>query len=168
MAVALTNSESFGVLNEAIRLNKAKLWTNYISANALNPLSLVLQLARNVAGGGDVAQGKLTIAQLRAQRTAIEDATRGFIIQHLTDYETATRLEATTRDQLAAHQRRMQIVEVSLRAGDVSTEEFLLLMQQGEQLRAQIETAQANERAALVKLREIVTPSRLPVQPKKP
>lgn len=158
---AVNASPEIKVLDEAIKLNKTKLWTNYLSANALNPLSLALQVARNIAGGGEVAQAKLTTNQLRATRAVLEQTMRATITQSLTDYETAARTETNTRAQLEAHEQRLSILLVSYRLGDSTTEAVLPEFAQSESLRAQITSAQAAENAALVKLREIVTPSRI-------
>lgn len=158
---AVNASPEIKVLDEAIKLNKTKLWTNYLSANALNPLSLALQVARNIAGGGEVAQAKLTTNQLRATRAALEQTMRATITQSLTDYETAARTETNTRAGLEAHEQRLSILLVSYRLGDSTTEAVLPEFAQSESLRAQITSAQAAENAALVKLREIVAPSRI-------
>ncbi len=158
---ALKASPEIKVLDEAIKLNKTKLWTNYLSANALNPLSLALQVARNIAGGGEVAQAKLTTNQLRATRAALEQTMRERVTQYLTDYEAATRAETNTRAQLEAHEQRLSILLVSYRLGDSTTEAVLPEFAQSESLRAQITSAQAAGNAALVKLREIVAPSRI-------
>lgn len=166
-ARALNASPEIKVLDEAIKLNRTKLWTNYLSANALNPLSLALQVARNIAGGGDVAQAKLTTNQLRATRAALEQTMRANITQSLTDYETAARTEANTRAGLEAHEQRLSILLVSYRLGDSTTEAVLPEFAASESLRAQITSAQAAENAALVRCREIVAPSNTP-QPKKP
>ncbi len=158
------------VLDQAIKLNKTKLWTNYISANALNPLSFGLQLARNIAGGGDVAAAKLTTAQLRVQRLAIEDAMRAAIMQHVTNYEAAQLHERTARGKLQSHAQLIELSEVSYRRGDSTTEAMIPLWQTREDLKAEILSAESDERRAVALLREVVEPTRTPqpAQAKKP
>lgn len=169
-AQAIANNEAVRVLDQAIKLNKTKLWTNYISANALNPFSLGLQLARNIAGGGDVAQAKLTTAQLRVQRLAIEDAMRAAITQRVTDYEAAQLHARTARGKSQSNAQAIELSEVSYRRGDSTTEAMIPLWQVREDLKAEILSAEADERRAVTLLREIVEPTRTPqpAQAKKP
>jgi hypothetical protein len=50
------------------KLAKRKGWTQYIDVSAIDPLTLSVQILRNIHGGGERLTRKLTIAQLELRR----------------------------------------------------------------------------------------------------
>ncbi len=67
-AQAVANSEEIKVLDATIKLAKRKGWTQYIDVSAIDPLTLSVQILRNIFGGGERQQRKLSIAQIELRR----------------------------------------------------------------------------------------------------
>lgn len=155
-AQAIANSQELRVLEQAIKLQNAKLWTAYLSANALNPLSLGLQLIRNAAGGGERAERKLTIAQLELRRASLIAELRARIVAELTAYAQADAESKRAAQALATHTARVKLLEISYGAGDGETVNMLREWQRTDELRAAVSRAGELRAAAVVRLRQIV------------
>ncbi len=63
-AQSVANSEEIKVLDATIKLARRKGWTQYIDVSAIDPLTLSVQILRNIFGGGERQQRKLSIAQI--------------------------------------------------------------------------------------------------------
>ncbi|MDQ3713406.1 MAG: hypothetical protein M3388_14460 [Acidobacteriota bacterium] len=72
----------------AAKLAKRKGWTQYIDVSAIDPLTLSVQILRNIHGGGERLTRKLTIAQLELRRTEIVKNLRAQIGDLLLQMET--------------------------------------------------------------------------------
>ena len=88
-AQAIANSEEIKVLDATIKLAKRKGWTQYIDVSAIDPLTLSVQILRNILGGGERQTRKLTISQLELRRTETVKNLRAEISNLLLQAETA-------------------------------------------------------------------------------
>lgn len=158
-ALAINNSIEIKTLDEAIKYQRKRRWSSWMNADGLNPLAVGFRIARNVAGGGDVAALKLEISQLMRRRAEIEATLRLSITQSLAELDAATRKTQLAHSRLAGHQARTQMVSVSYKLGDGSTEEMLQMWQVGEDLKLLAQQSIADEQTAVLKLLSIVKPA---------
>jgi hypothetical protein len=87
--LAVQNNREIAVLEQAIALQKKKLWTSWLNADGLNPLAVGLRIARNIAGGGDRAQLKLELARLEMRCAELNATLRQAITKTVLDYESS-------------------------------------------------------------------------------
>ena len=160
--LAVQNSREIAVLEQAITLQKKKLWTSWLNADGLNPLAIGLRIARNVAGGGDRAQLKLEIARLELRQAELETALREAVTQAVLADETAQRQLATKNSSLATHRMRLQFIALAYRWGEGSTETMLQLWQTETDLQAEVENASVACRQRLTQLQALAHRSSIP------
>ncbi|MBL8206918.1 MAG: hypothetical protein JNM09_21985 [Blastocatellia bacterium] len=146
------------MLEQSIQLQKKKLWTNWLSADGLNPLAIGLRIARNVAGGGDRAAAKLEIARLELRRSEAETNLRHSILQAVLLYEAAEQNVHGATAKLTTHRNRLAFLTVAYRLGEGSTETMLQLWQTETELEQAVENAQLESRQRLLQLQLLVAP----------
>jgi hypothetical protein len=100
----------------------------------------------------------IAIAEFERRRAEVETNLRLAVAQGVADLEAAERRHQFARLRLEAHQSRTQLLAISYRLGDGSTEEMLGLWQAGEELRGQVVTAEADVAHELSRLRALVSP----------
>jgi hypothetical protein len=145
-------------LEQAIRLQKKKLWTHWLNADGLNPLAIVLRIARNVAGGGERAAAQLELARLELRRTELAAQVREAVARAVFAEETAQRAWTQAQSRLTAHQTRLAWLTISYRLGEGSTETMLQLWQQETELQAEVEQARVLCHQRRTQLQGIVFP----------
>lgn len=87
-ARAIANSEEIKVIDATIKLARRKGWTQYIDVSAIDPLTLSVQVLRNIFGGGERQTRKLAISQLELRRTETVKSIRAEITDLLLQAET--------------------------------------------------------------------------------
>jgi hypothetical protein len=156
--LAVQNSREWAVLEQAIQLQKKKLWTNWLSADGLNPLGIALRIARNVAGGGDRAAARLELARLALRQAELAAQLRDTVTRMVLAYETAQRQLTKAEVKLMAHQTRLAWLTISYRLGEGSTETMLQLWQQETELQGEVEQARATCHQQRAQLQGLVFP----------
>jgi hypothetical protein len=157
--LAVQNSRELVVLEQAIQLQKKTLWTNWLSADGLNPLAIGLRIVRNVAGGGDRAAAKLEIARLELRRNEVATELRHTILQALLWYESAERHIHDAQAKWMTHRNRVELLSIAYRLGEGSTETMLQLWQTETELQREVENAQLACQQRFVLLQSLVIPS---------
>jgi multidrug resistance efflux pump len=157
--LAVRNSREIAVLEQAIALQKKKLWTSWLNADGLNPLAIGLRIARNIAGGGDRAALKLEIARLELRHAELTKSLCQAVTQAMLAHEKAFAQHALAQDRLATHQARVQLVEVAYRLGEGSTEAMWQLWLTQEELQAQLAAAEQQTRQAKDDLTRLIFPA---------
>jgi hypothetical protein len=169
-ALAVEQSQELKVLDEAIKLQKSKLWTTWLAADSFNPLGMALRVGRNLAGGGDRAAGKLTIDQLKLRRAEVIVQIRQNLITSVLSYEAAARARELASSRLAVYTTNLPIIELAYRLGDGETSAMLSLWEHGEELRAALaktEAELARERNTIILLvfpQTALRPATLPLK----
>lgn len=154
--LAVENSREIAVLEQAIQLQKKKLWTSWLNADGLNPLAIGLRIARNVAGGGERAAAQLELARLELRQAELATQLRDAVSRAVFAYETARQELTQTQTRLTAHQTRLAWLIISYRLGEGSTEMMLQFWQQGRELQAAFEQARLTCQQRRVQLEGIV------------
>jgi hypothetical protein len=113
--LAVQNSQEIAVLEQAIALQKKKLWTNWLSADGLHPLAIALRIARNMAGGGERAGAKLELARLALRQAELAAQLRDSVTRMVLAYETAQRQLTKAEAKFVAHQTRLRWLVFSQR-----------------------------------------------------
>ena len=149
-AQAVANSEEIRVLDQTIKLAKRKGWTQYIDVSALDPLTMSVQILRNIFGGGERQQRKLSIAQIELRRTETVSRIRNEISNLLTQAENAERKRLQSRMLHDAQSSLVAVLEVSYRSGELSTERMMPVWEKLDYFKIEIQSAE-NEREALRK-----------------
>jgi hypothetical protein len=152
------NSQEIAVLEQAIQWQKKKLWTNWLSADGLNPLAIALRITRNVAGGGERAAAQLELARLELRRTELAAQVREAVARAVFAEETAQRAWTQAQSRLTAHQTRLAWLAIAYRLGEGSTETMLQLWQQESELQAEVEQARALCHQRRTQLQAIIFP----------
>ena len=149
-AQAIANSEEIKVIVATIKLAKRRGWTQYIDVSALDPLTLSVQILRNIFGGGERQTRKLTISQLELRRTEIVKNLRAQIGELLLQAETAAQKQ--TQSQLLFDSQRVlvAVLEVSYKSGELSTERMLPFWEKLDSYKIEIQNAE-NERETIRK-----------------
>ena len=158
-ARAVAGSLEVRVIDDTLRLARRRGWTDYISANAFNPLTLALQLARNAAGGGDVQQRKLSIKQLQLRRSEVVASLRSEVSGLLTRIAGDQRKHEQARVLFDAQRALVAVLEVGYRSGELSTERMMLVWEKLDFFRVEMAAAKADEEAARESLRRLIRPS---------
>ena len=114
-AQAVANSEEIRVLDQTIKLAKRKGWTQYIDVSALDPLTMSVQILRNIFGGGERQQRKLSIAQIELRRTETVSRIRTEISNLLIEAENAERKRLQSKmlydAQIVARRRSRSLLQ---------------------------------------------------------
>ena len=124
-AEAVANSEEIKVIDATIKLAKRKGWTQYIDVSAIDPLTLSVQILRNIFGGGERQTRKLTISQLELRRTETVKNLRTEISGSLLQAETLERKQTQSQTLLDAQRVLAAVLEVSYKSGELSTERIM-------------------------------------------
>ncbi len=160
-AEAVANSEEIKVIDQTIKLAKRKGWTQYIDVSAIDPLTLSVQILRNILGGGERQTRKLTVSQLELRRTETVRNLRAQISELLLNAETAERKRLQSQTLFDAQRVLVAVVEVSYKSGELSTERMIPVWEKLDFYKIEIQTA-VNERAG-IKKKLIVLVEPLPV-----
>lgn len=149
-AQAVANSSEIKVLDQTIKLARRKGWTNYIDVSALDPLTMSVQILRNIFGGGERQQRKLSIAQIELRRTETVSRIRNEISNLLTQAENAERKRLQSKMLFDAQTSLVAVLEVSYRSGELSTERMMPVWEKLDYFKIEIQSAE-NERETLRK-----------------
>jgi len=149
-AQAVANSEEIKVIDQTIKLAKRKGWTQYIDVSAIDPLTLSVQILRNIFGGGERQTRKLTISQLELRRTETVRNLYAQISDLLLQAETFKRKQAQSQILYDSQRSLIAILEVSYKSGELSTERMMPVWEKLDFYKIEIQTAE-NERETIKK-----------------
>jgi hypothetical protein len=157
-AQAVAYSEEIKVIDATIKLARRKGWTQYVDVSALDPLTLSVQVLRNIFGGGERQARKLTISQLELRRTETVKNLRVQISNLLLQAESAERKQAQSQTLFDAQRSLIAVLEVSYRSGELSTERMLPVWEKLDFYKIEIQTAETERETIKKKLFAIVEP----------
>lgn len=155
---AVANSEEIKVIDQTIKLARRKGWTQYIDVSAIDPLTLSVQILRNIFGGGERQTRKLTISQLELRRTETVKNLRAQISDSLLQAENAERKRTQSQTLLDAQSVLAAVLEVSYRSGELSTERMLPVWEKLNFYKIEIQTAETERETIKKKLIVLVKP----------
>jgi len=161
-ARAVANSEEIKVIDQTIKLARRKGWTNYIDVSAIDPLTLSVQILRNIFGGGERQTRKLTVSQLELRRTETVKNFRVQINDLLLQAENARRKKAQSQTLFDAQRSLAAVLEVSYKSGELSTERMLPVWEKLDFYKIEIQTAETERETIKKKLIGLVEPQPLP------
>ena len=157
-AQAVANSEEIRVLDQTIKLARRKGWTNYIDVSAIDPLTLSVQILRNIFGGGERQQRKLSIAQIQLRRTETVSRIRTEISNLLASADNAERKREQSKMLYDAQSSLVAVLEVSYKSGELSTERMMPVWEKLDYFRIEIQTAETERESVRKKLIALVEP----------
>lgn len=157
-AQAIANSEEIKVIDQTIKLAKRKGWTQYIDVSALDPLTMSVQILRNILGGGERQQRKLSIAQIELRRTETVKNLRVQINELLLNAETAERKRLQSKTLYDAQMSLVAVLEVSYKSGELSTERMMPVWEKLDYFKIEIQTAATERETIRKKLSVLVEP----------
>lgn len=160
-AQAVANSEEIKVIDQTIKLAKRKGWTQYIDVSAIDPLTLSVQILRNIFGGGERQTRKLTLSQLELRRTEIVLNIRAEISDLLLQAETFERKRLQSQTLYNSQRVLVAVLEVSYRSGELSTERMLPVWEKLDFYKIEIQTAETGRESIRKKLIVLVEPQPL-------
>ncbi len=161
-AEAVANSEEIRVLDETIKLARRKGWTQYIDVSAIDPLTLSVQILRNVFGGGERQTRKLQLAQISLRRAETVLQIRAEINDLLLQAETFERKKAQSQTLFDAQSSLVAILEVGYKSGELSTERMMPVWEKLNFYKVEIGRAEAEREIlrkkliALIKSKKII------------
>ncbi len=155
---AVANSEEIKVLDTTIKLAKRKGWTQYIDVSAIDPLTLSVQVLRNIFGGGERQTRKLTISQLELRRTETVKNLRAQISKLLLQAETATQKRTQSQLLFDAQRVLVAVLEVSYKSGELSTERMLPVWEKLDFYKTEIQNAVTEHETLRKKLIALIEP----------
>ena len=161
-AEAVANSEEIKVIDATIKLAKRKGWTQYIDVSAIDPLTLSVQILRNIFGGGERQTRKLTVSQLELRRTETVKNLRVQINDLLLQAENARRKKAQSQTLFDAQRSLAAVLEVSYKSGELSTERMMSVWEKLDFYKIEIQTAETERETIKKKLIVLVEPQPLP------
>lgn len=144
-AQAVANSEEIIVLDATIKLAKRKGWTQYIDVSAIDPLTLSVQILRNIFGGGERQTRKLAISQLELRRTETVKNLRAEIRDFLLQAETLERKKSHTQTLFDAQRSLVAVLEVSYKSGELSTKRMLPVWEKLDSYKIEIQDAETEK-----------------------
>lgn len=157
-AQAVANSAEIKVLDETIKLAKRKGWTQYIDVSALDPLTMSIQILRNVLGGGERQTRKLAISQINLRRTETVLRIRAEINNLLLQAENAERKKLQTQTLFNAQSSLVAVLEISYQSGELSTERMMPVWEKLDFFKIEIERAATERETLRKKLITLVEP----------
>lgn len=160
-AQAIANSEEIKVIDATIKLAKRKGWTQYIDVSAIDPLTLSIQILRNIFGGGERQTRKLAISQLELRRTETIKNFRAEISGLFLQAENAERKKAQSQTLFDEQRVLVAILEVSYRSGELSTGRMLPVWEKLDFYKIEIQNAETERETIRKKLIVLIEP--LPV-----
>lgn len=151
-AQAIANSEEIKVIDATIKLAKRKGWTQYIDVSAIDPLTLSVQILRNIFGGGERQTRKLAISQLELRRTETVKSLHAAISDLLLQAETAEQKRVKSQTLFDAQRVLTAVLEVSYKSGELSTERMLPVWEKLNFYKNEIQTAEIERETIKKKL----------------
>jgi len=155
---AVANSAEIKVLDQTIKLARRKGWTQYIDVSAIDPLTLSVQILRNIFGGGERQTRKLAISQINLRRTETVLRIRAEINDLLLQAENAVRRKAQTQTLFDAQSSLVAVLEISYQSGELSTERMLPVWEKLDIFKIEIERAETERETLRKKLIALVEP----------
>lgn len=157
-AKAIANSEEIKVIDATIKLARRKGWTQYIDVSALDPLTLSVQILRNIFGGGERQTRKLTVSQLELRRTETVKNLRAEISGLLLLAENAEQKRTQSQILFDAQRRLVAILEISYISGELSTERMMPVWEKLDFYKIEIQTAETERETIRKKLIVLIEP----------
>ncbi len=160
-AQAVANSEEIKVLDQTIKLARRKGWTQYIDVSAIDPLTLSVQILRNIFGGGERQQRKLSIAQIELRRSETVQKIRAEITNLLIEAENFERKRLQSKMLYDAQSSLVAVLEVSYKSGELSTERMMPVWEKLDYFKIEIQTAETEKESIRKKLIVLIEPKSL-------
>jgi len=157
-AQAVANSAEIKVLDETIKLAKRKGWTQYIDVSAIDPLTLSVQILRNIFGGGERQTRKLQLAQINLRRTETVLRIHAEINDLLLQAENAERKKLQTQTLFDAQSSLVAVLEVGYKSGELSTERMMPVWEKLRFYEIEIQTAETMRETLRQKLIALIEP----------
>lgn len=157
-AQAVASSDEIKVLDQTIKLARRKGWTQYIDVSALDPLTMSVQILRNIFGGGERQQRKLSIAQIELRRTETVQKIRTEISNLLTQAENTERKRLQSKMLYDAQTSLVAVLEVSYKSGELSTERMMPVWEKLDYFKIEIQSAEYEIETLRKKLIVLVEP----------
>ncbi len=157
-AQAVANSEEIKVLDQTIKLAKRKGWTQYIDVSAIDPLTLSVQILRNIFGGGERQQRKLSIAQIELRRSETVQKIRAEITNLLIEAENFERNRLQSKMLYDAQSSLVAVLEISYKSGELSTERMMPVWEKLDYFKIEIQTAETERESIRKKLIVLIEP----------
>lgn len=157
-AQAVANSDSIKLIDSTIKLARRKGWTQYIDVSAIDPITLSLQVVRNLLGGGERQKRKIEIKSFELAKQKETSVLRDSIFGQLIIREAAEKRLYDAANAKESHLRRVSLYETSYKFGDGDTATLLQFWQQTDVLTSAIDAARSDEANARRKLLFIVFP----------
>ncbi|NJP09650.1 MAG: hypothetical protein HC866_09320 [Leptolyngbyaceae cyanobacterium RU_5_1] len=156
------------LVGKQIKKQYKRRWTAFLplipisgagfSLQGLNPLNLLA----NAFGGGasgdlniKIAELEVRVSDLVRRRAEVMVNHRDDVIDLVLGYEKAERQRSLIQSRILTHRQRVQILEVSYRVGQGTTEGMMNLWQQGEELEVQLTDATVASQQSVRKLLEL-------------
>ncbi len=160
-AEAVANSEEIKVLDATIKLARRKGWTQYIDVSAIDPLTLSVQILRNIFGGGERQQRKLSIAQIELRRSETVQKIRAEITNLLIEAENFERKRLQSKMLYDAQSSLVAVLEISYKSGELSTERMMPVWEKLDYFKIEIQTAETEKESIRKKLIVLIEPKPL-------
>ena len=157
-AEAVANSEEIKVLDATIKLAKRKGWTQYIDVSAIDPLTLSVQILRNIFGGGERQQRKLSIAQIELRRSETVSRIRTEISNLLVEAENAERKRLQSKMLYDAQSSLVAVLEISYKSGELSTERMMPVWEKLDYFKIEIQTSETERETIRKKIVGLIEP----------
>ncbi len=159
-AQSIANSEEIKVLDATIKLARRKGWTQYIDVSAIDPLTLSVQILRNIFGGGERQQRKLSIAQIELRRSETVQKIRAEITNLLIEAENFERKRLQSKMLYDAQSSLVAVLEVSYKSGELSTERMMPVWEKLDYFKIEIQTFETERETIRKKLVGLIEPKR--------
>jgi len=160
-AQAVAGSEEIKVLDQTIKLAKRKGWTQYIDVSAIDPLTLSIQILRNIFGGGERQQRKLSIAQIELRRSETVQKIRAEITNLLIEAENFECKRLQSKMLYDAQSSLVAVLEISYKSGELSTEQMMPVWEKLDYFKIEIQTAETERESIRKKLIVLIEPKPL-------
>jgi CRISPR/Cas system-associated exonuclease Cas4 (RecB family) len=160
-AQAVANSEENKVLDATIKLARRKGWTQYIDVSAIDPLTLSVQILRNIFGGGERQQRKLSIAQIELRRSETVQKIRAEITNLLIEAESFERKRLQLKMLYDAQSSLVAVLEISYESGELSTERMMPVWEKLDYFKIEIQTAETERESIRKNLIILIEPKPL-------
>ena len=159
-AQAVANSEEIKVLDQTIKLARRKGWTQYIDVSAIDPLTLSVQILRNIFGGGERQQRKLSIAQIELRRSETISRIRTEISNLLVEAENAERKRLQSKMLYDPQSSLVAVLEISYKSGELSTERMMPVWEKLDYFKIEIQTFETERETIRKKIVGLIEPKR--------
>lgn len=157
-AQAVANSAEIKVLDASLKLARRKGWTQYIDVSAIDPLTLSVQILRNIFGGGERQTRKLAISQINLRRTETVLRIRAEINDLLLQAENTERKKLQAQTLFDAQSSLVAVLEVGYKSGELSTERMMPVWEKLDFFKIEIERAETERETLRKKLIALVEP----------